>query len=272
MKKQLLAVVFALVPLLLAPLSASASEEGGWPLDHVKFDPSNKASLQQGAQLFMNYCMGCHSLQYERYNRLVTGLGIPEDLVMQNLRFDSSAKIGDLMVNSMATKQAKEWFGAPPPDLTLETRARGAAWVYTYLRTFYRDPARPWGVNNKVFPDVGMPHALLSLQGLQECAPGPALAENGGILRDPLTGKEVLIGEDGKPLHPCGRLKVVEPGKLTPAEYDHAVYDLVNFLNYMAEPMQQARKHTGVYVLFFLAIFFVFAWLLNREYWKDVHH
>ncbi len=266
MKKQLLAVVFALVPLL-----AVASEEGGWPIDHVKMDPTDKASLQQGAQLFMNYCMGCHSLQYERYNRLVTGLGIPEDLVMQSLKFDGSAKIGDLMVNSMPTKQAKEWFGAPPPDLTLVTRARGADWVYTYLRTFYHDPARPWGVNNKVFPDVGMPHMLLGLQGMQECAPGPELAENGGILRDPMTRKEVLFGEDGKALHPCGRLKVTEPGTLTPEEYDQAMYNLVNFLNYMAEPMQETRRRTGIYVLFFIAIFFVFAWLLNREYWKDVH-
>lgn len=266
MRKQLFAILLALVPMF-----AVASEGSGWPIDHVEFDPSDKASLQQGAQLYMNYCMGCHSLRYERYGRLVSGLGIPEDLVMQNLRFDSSAKIGDLMFNAMSTKQAKEWFGAAPPDLTLETRARGASWVYTYLRTFYRDPARPWGVNNKVFPDVGMPHVLIGLQGVQECAPGPVHAENGGIRRDPLTGKEVLFDEAGKPLNPCGRLKVVEPGKLTPKEFDKAAYDLTNFLNYMAEPMQEKRKHIGIYVLFFLAIFFVFAYLLNREYWKDVH-
>jgi ubiquinol-cytochrome c reductase cytochrome b subunit len=266
MRKQLFAILLALAPML-----AMASGGSSWPIDHVKFDPSDKPSLQKGAQLYMNYCMGCHSLRYERYTRLVSGLGIPEDLVMQNLRFDSSAKIGDLMVNPMAHKQAAEWFGAPPPDLTLETRARGAAWVYTYLRTFYRDPARPWGVNNKVFPDVGMPHVLLGLQGVQECAPGPVHAENGGIRRDPLTGKEVLFGEDGKALNPCGRLKVVEPGSMTTQEFDTAVYDLTNFLNYMAEPMQEKRKHIGIYTLFFLAIFFVFAWLLNREYWKDIH-
>ena len=265
MRKHLLALVMLVVPVL------ASANEGKWPLDHVKFDVGNKASLQHGAQVFMNYCMGCHSLQYERYERLSQGLGIPEDMVMQYLKFDPNAKIGDLMVNAVSTKQAKEWFGTAPPDLTLETRARGPQWVYTYLRTFYQDPARPWGVNNKVFPDVGMPHVLLELQGLQECAPGAALAENGGVRRDPLTGKEVLFDTDGKPLNPCGRLKITVPGKLTPQEYDQTVYDLVNFLNYIAEPLQEQRKHTGVFVLFFLGILFVFAWLLNREYWKDVH-
>jgi ubiquinol-cytochrome c reductase cytochrome b subunit len=265
MKKNLLALV-----LLIAPALVLANEVT-WPLDDVKFDATNKASLQHGAQIFMNYCMGCHSLQYERYERMVKGLGIPEDLVMQNLKFEATAKIGDLMVNSMPPKDAKVWFGATPPDLTLETRARGADWVYTYLRTFYKDPARPWGVNNKVFPDVGMPHVLLDLQGVQECAPGAVHAENGGIRRDPLTGNEVLFGEDGKALNPCGRLKVTQPGKLTAQEYDQTVYDLVNFLNYVAEPLQEQRKRTGVFVLFFLGILFVFAWLLNREYWKDIH-
>jgi len=266
MKKQLLAFVFALVPLV-----AFASSEEKWPLDHIQVNPGDQASLQRGAQVYMNYCMGCHSLQYERYERLVNGLGIPEDMVEKYLKFNHDAKIGELMVNAMPAQQAKQWFGAAPPDLTLEARARSPEWLYTYLRTFYRDPARPWGVNNKVFPDVGMPHVLLELQGLQECQPGPVLAENGGIRRDPLTGKEVLLGEDGKPLNPCGRLKVVTPGKLTPKEYDQAVYDLVNFLSYVAEPMQQKRQHVGIYVLAFLALLFVFAWLLNREYWKDVH-
>jgi len=266
MRKQLLALV-----LLIAPTFALAAG-GGWPLDHRDWDASNKPSLQRGAQLFMNYCMGCHSLKFERYERLSRGLDIPEELVMQNLRFDTSAKIGDLMVNSMSPKQGKEWFGATPPDLTLVTRARGNPdWVYTYLRTFYTDPERPWGVNNKVFRDVGMPHVLVDLQGIQECRPGTAHAKNGGILRDPLTGKEVLYGEDGKPLNPCGRLEVTTPGSMTTAEFDDAVYDLVNFLNYIAEPMQEQRKRTGAFVLFFLAILFVFAWLLNREYWKNIH-
>ncbi len=265
MKKILAAFAIALFPL------AAFAAGGAVHLDHVETNVRDQAVLQRGAQLYMNYCMGCHSLQYERYQRFQTGLGVPEDLVMKHLRFDTEAKIGDLMVNSMKTKDAKVWFGAPPPDLTLIARSRGVDYLYTYLRTFYKDPARPWGVNNKVFPDVGMPHVLIGLQGVQECEPGPSHAENGGVLRDPLTGKEVLYGEDGKPLNPCGRLKVTVPGSLTPAEYDTAVYDLANFLNYIAEPMQEQRKRTGVFVLFFLAILFVFAWLLNREYWKDVH-
>jgi ubiquinol-cytochrome c reductase cytochrome b subunit len=265
MKKILAVFIFALFPLSLF------ANEGGWPLDHMEPNLKDQASLQRGAQLYVSYCMGCHSLQYERYQRFQTGLGVPEELVMKYMRFDDTAKIGDLMKNAMPTAAAKQWFGAPPPDLTLIARSRGVDYLYTYLRTFYKDPARPWGVNNKAFPDVGMPHVLLELQGLQECAPGPVHAENGGIKRDPLTGKEVLFGEDGKPLNPCGRFTIAEPGKLSPKEYDQAAYDLVNFLEYIAEPTQEHRKHIGVFVLLFLAFFFVFAWLLNREYWKDVH-
>src|SRR5690606_36295194 len=128
------------------------------------------------AKFYMSYCMGCNSLQYERYERMVTGLGIPEDLVEDYLKFGETVKIGDLMENSMKDADGKQWFGATPPDLTLVARARGPEWLYTYLRTFYKDPSRPRGVNNKVFPDVGMPHVLHGLQGLQECAPGPVLA------------------------------------------------------------------------------------------------
>ena len=266
MRKLLLTLFFLLAPTLVL------ASESAWPMEHRTWDSDNKASLQSGAKLFMNYCMGCHSLKFERYERLSTGLDIPSDMVMQNLKFDSSAKIGDLMVNAMTEQQGKQWFGAAPPDLTLIARARGGAdYVYNYLRSFYIDSARPWGVNNKVFPDVAMPDVLIGLQGLQQCEPGPSLAENGGILRDPLTGKEVLYGADGKPLNPCGRLKLVVPGSMSPQEYDQAAYDLANFLNYMSEPMREQRHHIGVFVLFFLGILFVFAWLLNREYWKDVH-
>lgn len=265
MKKILAAFVIAFLPL------AALASGGEVHLDHVTTKIDDKAALQRGAQLYVNYCMGCHALQYERYQRFQSGLGVPEEMVMQYLRFDNSAKIGDLMKNAMPAVDAKQWFGAPPPDLTLIARSRGVDYLYTYLRTFYKDPARPWGVNNKAFPDVGMPHVLLELQGLQECAPGPVHAENGGIKKDPLTGKEVLFGADGKPLNPCGRLKVTQPGKMTPEEYDSAMVDLVSFLQYIAEPTQQHRKHIGVFVLAFLALLFVFAWLLNREYWKDVH-
>lgn len=266
MKKTLIAWLFA-----LAPLAALGAGGTGWPLDRVHLDLADSASLQRGAQLYMNYCMGCHSLEHARYERTANDLGIPLDLFEKYLKFDASAKIGDLMQNAMATKDGKQWFGAAPPDLTLIARARGPEWLYTYLRTFYADPSRPYGVNNKVFPDVGMPHMLLELQGMQECAPGPAHAANGGVLRDPLSGEEKLYGDDGKPLNPCGRLKVAQPGSMEPAEYDKAMRDLVNFLTYIGEPIQLQRQRIGIYALLFLAVFFVFAWLLNREYWKDVH-
>ena len=227
-------------------------------------DPANKASLQSGAAVYMNYCMGCHSLQYSRYNRVAQDLGIPEDLFQANLMFDPDEKIGALMTNAMDEGNAKKWFGATPPDLTLVSRARQPEWLYTYLRTFYKDPSRPYGVNNKVFKDVGMPHVLLELQGMQECAMGPVKASNGGIKRDPLTGEDVL--ED-----PCGNFTLVEEGLLSPDEFDTAMYDLVNFLAYTAEPYKQDRQRIGIYVLLFISLFFVLAWLLNREYWKDVH-
>jgi len=143
-------------------------------------------------------------------------------------------------------------------------RARGTDWLYTYLRTFYADPTRPYGVNNLVFPAVGMPHALLELQGLPECAMGPSRADNGGVRRDPLTGEDILD-------QPCGTLRVTGDGALDPEAFDGAVYDLVNFLAYSGEPMALERQRIGMFVLLFIAIFFIFAWLLNREYWKDVH-
>jgi ubiquinol-cytochrome c reductase cytochrome b subunit len=191
-------------------------------------------------------------------------LGIPEDLMMANMVFDPTVKFGDLMENAMDDANAKTWFGANPPDLTLVSRARQPEWLYTYLRTFYRDDTRPYGVNNKVFKDVGMPHVMLELQGMQECAMGPTKAANGGIKRDPLTGEDILA-------EPCGQLAVTEPGTMTPEEFDGAMYDLVNFLAYTAEPIAAERQRLGLFVLLFIAIFTVFAWLLNREYWKDVH-
>jgi ubiquinol-cytochrome c reductase cytochrome b subunit len=275
-------VLIALALLIVLPLKAVGAESafdcGSMACDQIDVDANNKASLQSGAQVYMNYCMGCHSLKYARYERTATDMGVPLDLFEGTLKFDGmsgeiegSAKIGDLMENAMPEAMAKKWFGAAPPDLTLVARSRGHNWLYTYLRNFHTDPSRPYGVNNKVFKDVGMPHVLLELQGVTECAPGSVHAANGGIKRDPLTGEEVLLAEDGTPLNPCGRLKVVEEGEMTPEQFDVAVYDLVNFLAYVAEPMAEDRKRIGVYVLLFISLFFVFTYLLNREYWKDVH-
>ncbi|MEP4485752.1 MAG: ubiquinol-cytochrome c reductase [Halioglobus sp.] len=263
-----LAVLAVILALTILPLKAVGAESayncGSMPCDEIAVDPANKASLQSGAAVYMNYCMGCHSLQYSRYNRVAQDLGIPEDLFQANLMFDPDEKIGALMTNAMDEDNAKKWFGATPPDLTLVSRARQPEWLYTYLRTFYVDPSRPYGVNNKVFKDVGMPHVLLELQGMQECAMGPVKAANGGVKRDPLTGEDIL--ED-----PCGQFTLAEEGLLSPEEFDTAMYDLVNFLAYTAEPYKQDRQRIGIYVLLFISLFFVLAWLLNREYWKDVH-
>ncbi|MCX2982419.1 ubiquinol-cytochrome c reductase [Halieaceae bacterium IMCC14734] len=250
--------------LCFLPLKAVGAGGPGVALDHMKPDLTDKASLQTGAQLYMNYCMGCHSQQYARYERMATDLEIPLDLLPGNFMFDPDVRVGELMSNSMDIADAKRWFGAAPPDLTLVARARGTDWLYTYLRTFYADDSRPYGVNNKVFKDVGMPHVLQELQGMQECAMGPVAAANGGIKRDPLTGEDILE-------EPCSRFTITEPGLMTPAEYDAAIYDLVNFLAYSGEPAAMHRERLGIYVLLFITLFFVFAWLLNREYWKDVH-
>lgn len=267
-------IIIALLTVL--PLKAVGAESafncGTMMCDEIKVDPSDKPSLQSGAKHYMNNCISCHSLKYARYLRTADDIGVPVDIFEENLKFDKQSKIGDLMHNAVSEKQQKKWFGAAPPDLTLVARSRGTDWLYTYLRSFYADPSRPWGVNNKVFKDVGMPHVLLELQGMQECAPGPQLNAKGGVKRDPLTGEEVLYSEEtGAALNPCGRLKLVSEGSMSPEEFDKAMYDLVNFLAYTAEPMVEDRKRTGIFVLAFIALFFVFCFMLNREYWKGIH-
>ncbi len=239
------------------------AQQQGRQLDKYELKALHNASRQRGAQVFVNYCMGCHSAKYSRWERVADDLRIPSGLMLENLVF-SGQKIGELMTISMPERAAKEWFGAAPPDLTLVTRARSPEWVYTYLRNFYADPSRPIGVNNKVFKDVGMPHALLDLQGLQRCAPGPTLAANGGIKVDPLTSKPLL--DD-----PCGSYELAVEGELSPAEFDQRVYDLVNFLDYMANPIAEESRSMAIGVLLFLAFLLIWVWLLNREYWKDIH-
>jgi ubiquinol-cytochrome c reductase cytochrome b subunit len=182
--------------------------------------------------------------------------------MLGNIIADPEVKVGALVTNAMDIDRAKVWFGAAPPDLTLVARARNPNWLYTYLRTFYQDPTRPYGVNNRVFPNVGMPHALLELQGLMACAPAAAHGEV-----EPLSGTEMADGH----ADPCGAFDVVQDGLMSIEEYDETIYDLVNFLGYVAEPIKADRQRIGVYSLLFIAVFFVFATLLNREYWKDIH-
>jgi cytochrome c1 len=182
------------------------------------------------------------------------------------LIFDDS-KVGSLMTNAMPEKAAKKWFGVTPPDLTLVARSRGADWLYTYLLTFHEDSNRPYGVNNLVFRDVGMPNVLLELQGGQTCLPALAIAANGGLKQDPLTGEHLE-----NPDIPCGRLAHIDgSGSLTPEEFEKAIFDLSNYMVYMAEPMALERERIGIYALLFIALLFVFTYMLNREYWKDVH-
>ena len=259
--------LLVIILLVVLPIKAVGAESGKSCGD-IDCDPftaelTDYASMQRGANVAVNYCMGCHSFKYSRWERVADDLNIPHDLMMDNLVF-SGQKIGDLMEISMPADSAKDWFGAVPPDLTLVARSRSPEWIYTYLKNFYVDPSRPLGVNNKVFKDVGMPHALLDLQGLQECAPGPVVASNGGIKRDLLTGEDLL--ED-----PCGQFTLIEKGTLSEAEYDQAVYDLTNFLTYIAEPMAEQRKHIGRWVLLFLLLLLVPATLLAREYSKVMH-
>ena len=226
---------------------------------------SDKAALQDGAKTFVNYCMGCHGAKFQRYERVANDLGISEELMMKNLVLTDS-KFGDHMKSSMTDADAKKWFGAAPPDLTLVARVRGADWLYTYMRTFYEDPSRPYGVNNKVFPLVGMPNVLVGLQGRQiiGCKQVP-LEENGKKVFDPLTGAPVTH-------EICDQLAIVHnTATLNEEQFNEKIKNLVTFLEYSANPVKLKSQRIGTYVLLFLAFFFVFAYLLKREYWKDVH-
>jgi len=241
-------LIFAVLTLLPSLVFASGPEVH---LDKANYDLSDKASLQRGAATFMNYCAGCHSTQYQRYNRVAADLEIPEDLMKDNLIF-TDAKVGDLMKSAVSEKDAAKWFGAPPPDLTLVARVRGADWIYTYLRSFYVDETRPFGVNNAVFPSVGMPHVLEPLQG----TPRAEFASH---------------TVDGVETHQVVSIKSDGNGEMDDEEYDQTVLDLVNFLVYSAEPVQQERERMGFWVLGFIVIFFIFTVLLKKEFWRDVH-
>ncbi|MGD2075073.1 MAG: cytochrome c1 [Gammaproteobacteria bacterium] len=247
MKDKLIAIVFAVMPAL-----ALAAGGHDVHLDKANIDPTNKDSLQRGAKYFVNYCLSCHAAKYQRYNRTARDLGIREDNVIEYLMF-TGEKIGDHMDVAMTKADGKTYFGAAPPDLTLVARVRGVDWLYSYLRAFYLDESRPFGVNNLVFPNVGMPHVLWQLQGWQK----PVY--------------ETVTDADGHEHQVVEGLELVEAGSLTPEEYDRAVRDLVNFLAYMGEPVKQDRQRLGIKVLLYLLVFLVIAYLLKKEYWKDVH-
>lgn len=238
--------VFALL------FQATAWAAGAGNLMHYEADLSDQESLQRGAKIFVNYCLSCHAAAYMRYNRLGEDLGIPEDILKSNLMFGTD-KPGETMTVAMRPEDAAQWLGVPPPDLSVTARARGAAWLYTYFMTFYRDPARPTGVNNLAFKDVGMPHVLWELQGWQQ----PVLVET--------------TGSDGTVQHTISELELISPGSLGAEGYRRAVSDLVNFLVYLGEPIQLKRHAIGAWVIVYLLVLLVVVYLMKREYWKDVH-
>jgi ubiquinol-cytochrome c reductase cytochrome c1 subunit len=229
-----------LLALALMALTASAQAAvSGYRLDRSPHSPTDLASLQAGARLYVNYCMGCHGLQYMRYNRL-TDIGLTEAQIRDNLMF-TGERVGDTMQISMERRAARQWFGVAPPDLSVVARSRGSDWLYTFLRTFHRDPNTVTGWNNAVFENVAMPHALWQLQGERAY---------------------------DRAKHQWTELS---PGSLSPVEYDMAMRDLVNFLTYVGEPAAQRRQAIGVGVLFFLlVVLFPLTYWLKKEYWKDV--
>ena len=241
---QLILSLILIVGLSVLPLMAVAAESGV-ELEHVEMDLHDKESLQSGAQTFINYCMGCHSAAYSRYNRVAADLEIPQELMEESMIFSEDTAVGDLMVSSMSKELGQYAFGIAPPDLTLVARARGTDWLYGYLNGFYQDESRPFGVNNRVFANVAMPNILEGMQGVQHCEDAEHCSH--------------LVHVDGT-------------GTLSEEEFEEVVYDLVNFLYYLGEPSRLDRERIGGFVLLFLAFLGVFAWLLNREYWKDVGH
>ncbi|MBP1474696.1 cytochrome c1 [Frateuria sp. MAH-13] len=243
MKHILLSMTLAL-GLLMGSTQVLASE-GGAELPSAGVNLRDQASLQRGARLFFNYCVGCHSLQYQRYSRIAEDLGLTEKEVMENLNF-TGAKFGEPVISHMPEDQAKQWFGKAPPDLSLEVRAKTADWVYGYLNSFYVDPSRPVGWNNTVFPNASMPFPLWELQGVQTAVKKPGSEE-------------------------VEKLELSQPGRMTPEQYKQASRDLTNFLAYVAEPAALQRHAYGIWVILFLALFTLLAYALKKEYWKDVH-
>ncbi len=249
--KKLLAV------LALVPVMALASE-GGFPLDPAPERGNDLSALQSGARLFVNYCLNCHSASLVRYNRL-RDIGLSDDQIRENLLFTGD-KVGDLMKTSMNDKDAKAWFGAMPPDLSVIVRAKssgegsGADYVYTYLRTYYKDDTRPTGWNNLVYPNVGMPHVLWQLQGVRKAK----FVEE----KDP--------HEEGKTVHRFAGFEQVTPGRLSQKDYDSQVGDLVAFMGWMAEPVKSKRQAIGVWVLMFLGLLVLLTWRLNASFWREV--
>jgi ubiquinol-cytochrome c reductase cytochrome c1 subunit len=230
-------------------VAGGAVAEEGEGLTPANVRVESTASVQRGARLYFNYCSGCHSIKYMSYSRLAEDMHLSADEVLSSFAF-TGAKIGDQVVSNMPESNAQQWFGKTPPDLSLESRAKGQDWIYNYLKSFYLDPTRPTGWNNTVFPNVSMPNVLWELQGVQRA--------------------QVAAAKPGEDAH-VEKLNLVSKGKLSAAEYDEAARDLTTFLQYVGEPAALKRESMGVWVVLYLAAFTFLAWLLKHEYWKDVH-
>ncbi len=244
----LLLIVLVMLPLMLvAATNAEAASAGNLNLKHVETDFGDKNSLQRGFKYYMSYCISCHALGYARYERTADDLNIPHDLVLENLVFDDSL-IGDLMENAISEEDAQNWFGAAPPDLTLAGRVHTVDWLYTYLKSFYNDPVRPLGANNKIFPNVGMPNVLHELQGNVSCY-------------DHGTGDPAQ----------CELQYIEGTGLMSEEEFNTVIADLVNFLYYIGEPIRDQRQNIGIWVLVFLGVLYILTALMGREFSKDYH-
>ena len=252
-------ILIIVAGLLLPSLGWSAGGGHTFPHDKIQIDWDDKDAMQRGARTFVNYCLSCHSAAYSRFNRVGEDLGIPDELVRENLIFTTDVngdktKVGELMKTTMTPEYAEQAFGTVPPDLSLIARSRGVDWLYNYLRGFYVDDTRAGlGVNNGVFQNVGMPHVLAELQGLQQPKYKSVTDSHGNE-------SEVIVG-----------FEIIKPGSMTISEYDQTIHDLVAFLDYLAEPYKQTRKNVGTGVIIFLFVFLILAYMLKREYWKDVH-
>jgi ubiquinol-cytochrome c reductase cytochrome c1 subunit len=250
-KLRLFATALVAMSCLSASWTVSASGGAVGPQERANNDVGNIGSLQRGARNYVNYCLGCHSAKYVRYNRMAADLNITEDQLINNLMFVTE-KPHDTMVISMPPADAQRWFGQTPPDLSLIARSRGPDFLYRFLRSFYVDETRPTGVNNLVMDGVAMPHVLWELQGEQRAF------------------FEQHVREDGVEETVFKNFELVSEGKLTPEEYDHFVRDLVNFLEYIGEPVQLKRRQLGIWAMIYLLVFGLFAYALKNEIWKDI--
>jgi ubiquinol-cytochrome c reductase cytochrome c1 subunit len=251
--------LFIVAAMLIPAIGWAAGGGNTYPNDEIDIDWDDKEAMQRGARTFVNYCMSCHGAAYSRFNRVGADLGIPDDMVRENLIFTTDmngekTKVGELMTTTMTPEYAEKAFGIVPPDLSLIARSRGVNWLYNYLRGFYVDESREGlGVNNGVFANVGMPHVLAELQGLQMPLYRTVSDGHGGE-------HEVISG-----------FEIIEKGTMSKSEYDNTIHDLVAFLDYLAEPYKQTRRNVGTGVIIFLFVFLILTYALKKEYWKDVH-